>query len=76
MGFTTARAVGKAVVRNRLRRRFREVVRLHSGELAAGWDVVFNLRRAGLGAGFHEMEAEVLRYFEGLKTLGNRPGGA
>ncbi len=34
-----SRKVGNAVVRNRLRRRIREIVRLHQADLA-GWDVV------------------------------------
>lgn len=34
-----SRKVGNAIVRNRLRRRLREIVRLHQAELA-GWDVV------------------------------------
>lgn len=45
-GFTVGRVVGKAVVRNRLKRRLREVVR--SLPVAAGWDLVLNARR---GAG-------------------------
>ena len=70
VGFATPRALGKAVVRNRVRRRFREAVRMHFQALAAGWDVVFNLRRAALEAGFQKIEAEVRRYFEGLKPPG------
>ena len=68
VGFTTPRGLGKAVVRNRLRRRFREVVRLPLPDLTSGWDVVFNPRRAALKAEFAQIEAEVLRYFAGLQA--------
>ena len=42
------RRVGSAVVRNRVRRRWREVVRL-GPPLAQGWDVVVMVRGAGAG---------------------------
>ena len=67
MGFTTSRALGKAVRRNRLRRRLREAVRQRFAELAAGWDVVFNPRPAVHKAAFREIDAEVMRYFTVLK---------
>ncbi len=41
-GFTTSRAVGNAVVRNRVRRRMREVI--PSLPITQGWDIVFNSR--------------------------------
>jgi ribonuclease P protein component len=63
VGFTTPRGLGKAVVRNRIRRRLREVVRLHWTELAPGWDLVFNPRRALLDAPLSGIEAEVRRLF-------------
>jgi ribonuclease P protein component len=63
VGFTTPRALGKAVVRNRIRRRLREVVRLHWTELGPGWDVVFNPRRVLLDATKSAIEDEVRRLF-------------
>jgi ribonuclease P protein component len=63
VGFTTPRGLGKSVVRNRIRRRLREVVRLHWKELAAGWDLVFNPRRALLDAPTSGIESEVARLF-------------
>ena len=56
LGLTTPRALGKAVVRNRLRRRLREAFRLHRSELAPQWDLVLNPRRAALAATFAELE--------------------
>jgi ribonuclease P protein component len=68
VGFTTPRGLGKAVLRNRIRRRLREVVRLHWKELAPGWDLVFNPRRALLDAPQSGIEGEVRRLFGNIAT--------
>lgn len=60
VGFTVSRQVGKAVERNRVRRRLREIVRLaDAGSLHAGHDYVLVGRRAALGARFGEMVREL-----------------
>jgi ribonuclease P protein component len=47
-GFTTGRALGGAVIRNRVKRRLREIVR--SLPVAEGWDIVLNARSNAVGA--------------------------
>jgi ribonuclease P protein component len=64
IGFTTPRALGKAVVRNRIRRRVREAVRLHLEQLNPEWSIVFNPRRKAMEAPFPELEREILRLFQ------------
>jgi len=61
---TVPRAVGKAVVRNRIKRRMREAIRSHIGLLDSKWDVVFNPRTSVRDAPFAELEREVRRVFE------------
>ncbi len=56
LGLTVPRAVGKAVVRNRIKRRIREAFRIHRHEFAPRWDIVINPRRAVLDAPFGEIE--------------------
>ena len=63
VGFTAGRALGGAVVRNRIRRRLREAVRRHLRELRAPADVVFHPRKSALRAEFSQLEAEVTRAF-------------
>jgi ribonuclease P protein component len=56
-GFTTGKAIGNAVVRNRVKRRLREAVRLLP--LAGGWDVVVNARRGSSEASYADLAGEV-----------------
>lgn len=62
-GFTTPRALGKAVKRNRIKRRMREVVRLEAWRLEPHWQVVFNPRRQVLDAPFDALRREVEKLF-------------
>ena len=62
-GFTTPRALGKAVIRNRIKRRMKEAIRLRREQLNPGWDIVFNPRRSAQTAPFPTLLVEVERIF-------------
>lgn len=55
VGVTVSKKLGKAVVRNRVRRRLREVYRLHESRFLPGWDIVVVARRRAITATFPEL---------------------
>jgi ribonuclease P protein component len=60
-GFVTSRRVGGAVVRNRVRRRMREIVRQHQHDLRAGFWIVLVAKRDAANASYQQLEHEWLR---------------
>ncbi|MGD1092184.1 MAG: ribonuclease P protein component [Bryobacteraceae bacterium] len=68
LGLTVPRAIGKAVVRNRIKRRLREAFRKHRAEFGAHWDIVLNPRRAALNAPFTELELALKRVIQKCGT--------
>jgi ribonuclease P protein component len=68
IGLTTGRVLGKAVERNRIRRRMREVVRLHLGDLPERTDVVLHPRRIVLEMEFTRLEGEVARVLAAVRS--------
>jgi ribonuclease P protein component len=63
IGFTTPRALGKSVKRNRIRRRVREAVRLFLDRLNPQWSIVINPRRKALDAPVADLRREIERLF-------------
>ena len=55
VGFSVGKKLGCAVVRNRVRRRLREVYRLHEEQFAPGWDIVVVARSRCVKADFGKL---------------------
>jgi len=75
LGITAPTHLGRAVQRNRAKRRVREFFRLHRLALAAGWDIVVNPRRGVAEIPFKILERELLRLFptQAVPTLSKEP---
>jgi ribonuclease P protein component len=75
VGFTVTKKVGKAVVRNRIRRRLREVARLtEASAFASACDYVVAARRDALTASFEDLRGEFLRALKKINRAGeSRP---
>jgi|SRR5262249_23739235 len=61
VGLITSRRIGSAVVRNRVRRRLREIVRQHQHELRQDFWIVLIARRDAANASYRTLEDEWLR---------------
>lgn len=68
-GFTVPRAIGKAIVRNRLKRRMREAVRHHLVAAPPRCSIVFNPRRNVLEAPFADLCQEIGRILARCEDL-------
>ena len=60
VGVTVSKKLGKAHVRNRTRRRIREVYRLNEEKFQPGWDIVMVARTKALEAPFEKLTARYL----------------
>ena len=60
VGVTVSKKLGKAHVRNRTRRRIREVYRLNEEKFQPGWDIVVVARAKAVEAPFEKLTASYL----------------
>ncbi len=66
VGFTVGKVIGKAVDRNRIKRRMREAVRRQLGLLQAPVDVVLHPKRSVIDLEFAALEREVGMVFRAI----------
>ena len=73
LGLTASVKLGHAVVRNRARRRLREVYRLNSPRLRTGWDIILVARGRTVTASWKELNDTFLRLCRKLALLRDKP---
>jgi ribonuclease P protein component len=66
-GFSVSSRIGEAVVRNRVKRRLREIVRVLS--LEPGWDIVIIARPAIVSIDFSLLRDSVLNLFKSVNLI-------
>ncbi len=72
-GFAVSRRVGKAVARNRVKRRLRAAVaELHP---PGGFDVIVTARAPAAEATYHELKAALAQLLRRARVLARRPAG-
>lgn len=72
IGYTVSKKLGHAVVRNRVRRRLREIYRLHESEFLPGRDIVVVARSRTVGAPYAKLERAFLSLSEKLGLLAEK----
>jgi ribonuclease P protein component len=73
-GFSVGKRLGGAVVRNRVKRRMREIMRVLP--LEAGWDIIFIARPKAAAASFAVLEKTVRGLLTRAKILAREYEGA
>jgi ribonuclease P protein component len=68
IGLTVPKALGKAVDRNRIKRRMREAVRHNLPHLTAAVDVILHPKRSVIDADFAALQQEVSVIFRAVQT--------
>ena len=72
VGLTVGKVMGKAVDRNRIKRRMREAVRKNLPALTTPVDVILHPRRSVIDLEFTQLDREVATVFRTIQKLANR----
>ncbi len=72
IGLTVGKVMGKAVDRNRIKRRMREAVRKNLAALALPVDVILHPRRSVIDLEFTQLDREVATVFRTIQKLAAR----
>jgi ribonuclease P protein component len=67
-GISVKKALGGAVVRNRIKRRIREILRRNRTEIPTGWDIVIHPRSSVAKAAYASLETELVRLLRGIRA--------
>ena len=62
IGFSVSKKIGKSVVRNKVKRRMREICRLRLDQLKEGYDLVFIPKKNVVDLTYKELESAMLIY--------------
>ena len=76
VGYTVSNKLGCAVIRNRVRRRLREIYRLNERRFRPGYDIVVVARGRSVSAAYGRLERDFLRAAAALGLLVKEEGKA
>ena len=69
LGITVSKKLGNAVTRNKVRRRLREIYRLHEEEFLSGRDIVIVARTRAVHVSYWTLDRDLTRLFKRLGLL-------
>ena len=73
-GISVKKALGGAVVRNRIKRRVRDILRRNRTEIPSGWDIVIHPKSSVARAAFAPLEAELVRLLRSIQNAFQNTG--
>jgi ribonuclease P protein component len=68
IGLTVGKVMGKAVDRNRIKRRLRECIRKNAGLITAPVDVILHPRRVVIEMEMAKLDREIAQVFRGIQA--------
>lgn len=74
IGFSVTKKIGNSVVRNRVKRRMREICRLNFDNIKEGYDIIFIPKRNVIDIDYLELESAMLHILK-LAHLKKNSGG-
>lgn len=60
VGFSVTKKIGNSVVRNRVKRRMREICRLNFLNIKKGYDIIFIPKKNVVDIGYRELESAII----------------
>jgi ribonuclease P protein component len=75
VGLTAGKVLGKAVERNRIKRRMRAIVQRQAPTVRADVDIVLHPRRSVLTIEFAKLESEIVRIFTNIQSTIDKSKG-
>lgn len=69
LGITVSKKLGNAVTRNRVRRRLREIYRLHETQFLPGWDIVVVARIRAAHVSYWTLDRDLMKLAKRLNLL-------
>ena len=72
VGYTITKKIGNAVTRNKIRRRMKEIYRLHFHNIKEGYDLVFIAKRGVKDIPYKELEGSMIHILNISKLLKKR----
>lgn len=69
LGLAVSKSVGKAVIRNKVKRRFRVIAKQHQSLLPNGCDVVLRAKSTAASASFESLNEQVKKIFEKITKI-------
>lgn len=68
-GFSVSKKIGNAVIRNKVKRTFREICRINNENILKGFDIVIIARNPIKDKSYHDIEKSIIKLFRKSKIL-------